>query len=207
MGHEPARRTSASTAQGSLAITAREQEYNGQPYTSGRIKTKGLFARDRGRFEARIKLPVGQGIWPAFWMLGVGHRPGGLARLRRDRHHGVPGPGTAGHRTAACTDRATRAAAAITSRHTIAQGGFDLGYHVFAVDWTPESITWYVDGYAYQTVTPADLPAGTDWVFDHPFFILLNVAVGGNWVGAPDSTTVFPQTMLVDYVRVYGPTS
>lgn len=75
-------------------------------------------------------------------------------------------------------------------------------FHVFGLEWEPDEIRWYVDGALYQTRTPEDLPPGTTWVFDHPFFILLNVAVGGGWPGYPDATTVFPQTMLVDYVRV-----
>jgi beta-glucanase (GH16 family) len=86
----------------------------------------------------------------------------------------------------------------------LAQGGFNLGFHIFTVDWNEESITWSVDGFTYHRVTPADLPSGTQWVFNRPFFILLNVAVGGRWVGAPDESTTFPQTMLVDWVRVYG---
>jgi beta-glucanase (GH16 family) len=76
-------------------------------------------------------------------------------------------------------------------------------FHVFAVEWEPAAIRFYVDGSLYATRTAADLPAGQRWVFDHPFFLLLNVAVGGSWPGSPDATTVFPQTMLVDYVRVY----
>jgi beta-glucanase (GH16 family) len=76
-------------------------------------------------------------------------------------------------------------------------------FHVFAVEWEPAAIRFYVDGNLYQTRTPADVPAGRKWVFDHPFFIVLNVAVGGNWPGNPDSTTSWPQSMLVDYVRVY----
>jgi beta-glucanase (GH16 family) len=76
-------------------------------------------------------------------------------------------------------------------------------FHVFTVEWEPTAIRWYVDGALYQTRGPSSLPAGTRWVFDHPFFIILNVAVGGNWPGAPDANTVFPQTMAIDYVRVY----
>jgi beta-glucanase (GH16 family) len=188
---------------GNLAITAREEDFAGQPYTSGRIKTKDLFEQAYGRFEARIKLPIGQGIWPAFWMLGadidelrwpqcgeidimeyLGHEP-------RELHGTLHGPGHYGN-------------AAMTRKHVLAQGGFNLGFHSFAVEWTPDSITWQVDGFTYYSVTPADLPAGATWVYNHPFFILLNVAVGGNWPGSPDETTEFPQTMLVDYVRVYG---
>ena len=76
-------------------------------------------------------------------------------------------------------------------------------FHTFAVEWEPNVIRWYVDGHNFHTLTPDKLPAGARWVFDHPFFILLNVAVGGRWPGDPDRTTVFPQTMTVDYVRVF----
>lgn len=188
---------------GHLAITALEEEFAGQPYTSGRIKTQGLFEQAYGRFEARIKLPVGQGIWPAFWMLGndiddvswpqcgeidimeyLGHEP-------RVLHGTIHGPGYSG-------------GSGIGQRHTLGQGGFHLGFHTFAIDWEPNSIKWEVDGFTYFIVTKSDLPGGAEWVFDHPYFILLNLAVGGNWPGSPDETTVFPQTMLVDHVRVYG---
>lgn len=190
--------------QGHLAITARAEEYDGQSYTSGRIKTQGLFERTRGRFEARIKLPASQGIWPAFWLLGadigqVGWPQCGEIDIMEYRgqeprvlHGSLHGPGYAGN-------------GALTRAHVLAQGGYDLGFHVFAVEWSGEAIVWFVDGYAYFTATPADLPPGAAWVFEHPFYIILNVAVGGRWVGAPDASTVFPQTMLVDYVRVYGP--
>ncbi len=188
---------------GNLAITARQESYGGQDYTSGRIKTKGLFEQTHGRFEARIKLPIGQGIWPAFWMLGadldnvgwpacgeidimeyLGHEP-------RVLHGTVHGPGHYGD-------------GAVSGSHILGQGGFHLGFHEFAIEWDKERITWFVDGFQYHTVGPTDLPAGSTWVYDHPFFMLLNLAVGGRWPGSPDETTVFPQTMLVDYVRVYG---
>ena len=80
---------------------------------------------------------------------------------------------------------------------------FADSFHTFAVEWEPNLVSFYCDGIPYETRTPADLPAGKTWVFNKPFFILLNLAVGGNWPGNPDETTVFPQTMLVDYVRVY----
>ena len=188
---------------GSLIITAREEEFEGQQYTSGRIKTKDLFEQTRGRFEARIKLPIGQGIWPAFWLLGadidqvgwpacgeidimeyLGHEP-------RAIYGSLHGPGHYGDD-------------AITRKHLLAQGGFNLGYHVFAVDWTEDAITWSVDGFVFHTVTPGDMPAGATWVYTKPFFIILNLAVGGRWPGPPNETTVFPQAMLIDYVRVYG---
>nr|MEE4269129.1 glycoside hydrolase family 16 protein [Candidatus Krumholzibacteria bacterium] len=189
--------------QGNLAITAREESFQGQDYTGGRIKTKGLFEQATGRFEARIKLPEGQGIWPAFWMLGhnidqvgwpacgeidimefLGHDP-------RTIYGTIHGPGHSGN-------------GAIGNSHSIGQGGFNLGFHVYAIEWETDRITWYVDGFKYHEVKKGEFPAGATWVYDHPFFMLLNVAVGGRWPGSPDETTQFPQTMLVDYVRVYG---
>ncbi len=192
--------------EGNLAITARREEFAGQGFTSGRIKTKDLFEQTRGRFEARIKLPLGQGIWPAFWLLGanidqVGWPACGEIDIMEYRgqeprtlHGSLHGPGHFG-------------GSAITGKHVLAQEGFNLGFHVFAVEWDESSITWLVDDHAYHTATPTDLPPGSTWVYDHPFFMILNVAVGGGWVGAPDQNTVFPQTMLVDYVRVYRPKS
>lgn len=188
---------------GHLAITARREDYLGQAYTAARLKTKGLFAQARGRFEARIKLPIGQGIWPAFWMLGDDFDGGNwpqcgeidVMEYRGQEPHvligSLHGPGYSGNN-------------AITHRHELAQGGFNLGFHVFRIDWDETGIVWSVDGYVYHSATPDDLPPGTEWVFDHPFFLLLNVAVGGRWVGDPDETTEFPQTMLVDWVRVHG---
>jgi beta-glucanase (GH16 family) len=86
----------------------------------------------------------------------------------------------------------------------VSSGNVADEFHVFAVEWEPKEIRFYVDGHLYETRTPADLPAGTRWVFDHPFFLILNVAVGGGWPGNPDASTKFPQEMLVDYVRVYS---
>ena len=189
--------------EGRLAITAREESYLGRDYTSARIKTEGLFERARGRFEARIKLPVGRGIWPAFWLLGadfetVGWPECGEIDIMEYRgqepsivHCSLHGPGYSG-------------GAALTRSYTLPSGAFDFDYHVFAIDWDEDGITWTVDGQPYQTIRPNDLPGGGRWVFNGPFFIILNVAVGGNYVGPPSETTAFPQTMLVDWVRVYG---
>lgn len=187
---------------GNLAITARREQYQGQPYTSGRIKTEGLFEQQEGRFEARIQLPSGRGLWPAFWMLGndfdqVGWPLCGEIDIMEYRgqeptvvHGTVHGPGYSGGN-------------AITGSFDLVGGRFDTGFHVFTVEWSDGTITWSVDGEGYHRVRRDDVPGA--WVFDHPFFILLNVAVGGTFVGPPDETTDFPQTMLVDWVRVYAP--
>ena len=185
---------------GNLAITARRESYMGSAFTSARIKTQGLFEQTYGRFEARIRMPWGPGIWPAFWLLGadietVGWPECGEIDIMEYRgqetstvHGSVHGPGYSGGQ-------------AITQRFDLTQARFDTDYHLFAVEWGGDYIDFYVDETLYQTITPDDLTG--NWVFNHPFFIILNVAVGGNYVGWPTSGTPFPQTMFVDYVRVY----
>lgn len=175
--------------------------YGNCDYTSGRILTKGTLERQYGRFEARIRIPKGQGLWPAFWMLGsnigttnwpicgeidilenIGKEP-------KTVHGTIHGPGYSG-------------ANGIGMPYSGDQD-FSNGFHVYALEWEPEEIRWYVDGNLYQTRTPKDLPEGSKWVYDHEFFIILNLAVGGGWPGNPNSSSVFPQSMKVDYVRVY----
>ena len=193
---------------GTLVIKAIKETYTGsdgvtRDYTSARLITKNRFTQTYGRFEARIKLPSGQGIWPAFWLLGsnidtvswpncgeidimenIGREPSII-------HGTFHGPGYSG-------------ANGIGAAYELPGGQrFADDYHTFSVEWEPNVIRFYVDGILYKTRTPADLPPGRTWVFDHPFFIILNVAVGGYWPGNPDATTAFPQTMRVDYVRVY----
>jgi len=185
---------------GNLAIIALAESYEGRAYTSARIKTAGLFEQRYGRFEARMKLPWGQGIWPAFWLLGaninsVGWPQCGEIDIMEYRgqepsrvYGSLHGPGYSGLES-------------ITQKFDLVNDRFDTGFHLFAVEWTANHIKWYVDGTLYQTVTPDDVE-GT-WVFDHPFYIILNLAVGGNYVGWPNEKTSFPQTMLIDWVRVY----
>lgn len=184
---------------GNLAIVARKESYMGQEYTSARIVTRDLYEPTHGWFAARIKLPAGQGIWPAFWLLGaniesVGWPTCGEIDIMEYRgqepgtvHGSLHGPGYSG-------------GAAITQRFDLGNGSFDKGFHVFAVEWTSNWIKWYVDDINYHLVKRGD--QNGDWVFDHPFYIILNVAVGGTFIGPPNASTVFPQTMLVDWVRV-----
>ncbi len=194
------RANSALDGQGHLVITAR-READGS-YTSARMTTQGKFQPQYGRVEARIQIPRGQGIWPAFWMLGgnlpgVGWPASGEIDVMENvgfephRVHGtVHGPGYSG-------------SAGITGMYQHPQGwSFADDFHTFAVDWKPGEITWFVDGQQFHRVTRASVGANA-WVFDQPFFLILNVAVGGQWPGYPDGTTSFPQQMKVDYVRVY----
>ena len=203
-----ARPQNAYQQDGNLVIKVMNEKYTdadgvARDYTSARLKTLGKFSQTYGRFEARIKIPRGQGIWPAFWMLGNDiDKPGWPACGEIDImenigkepalvHGTIHGPGYSG-------------ANSIGSPYNLAdKKPFADEFHVYAVEWEPNAIRFYVDKDLYATRTPADLPKGAKWVYDHPYFLLLNVAVGGGWPGNPDATSVFPQTMLVDYVRVY----
>src|SRR5882762_10447511 len=193
---------------GLLVIKTLKETFTGpdnitRNYTSARLLTKNKFSQAYGRFEARIKIPYGQGIWPAFWMLGDNIGTTGwptcgeidiMENIGKEPsivHGTFHGPGYSG-------GNGVSAAYTLTGSQK-----FSDDFHTFAVEWEPNVVRFYVDGLLYKTRTPADLPNGTSWVFDHPFFIILNVAVGGGWPGNPDSSTVFPQQMLVDYVRVY----
>ena len=185
---------------GNLVITARSESYAGSGFTSVRIKTKNLFEQSYGRFEARIKTPTGPGLWPAFWMLGsnIDATPWpqcGEIDIMEQRgqepfitHGSVHGPGYSG-------------ANAKTKAYALANGRFDTDYHIYAIEWGENYIDYFVDNFLYQRITPDDVTG--QWVYDHPFFIILNVAVGGNFVGFPTTGTPFPQSMYVDYVRVY----
>ena len=185
---------------GNLAITARYESFSGRAFTSARLNTKGIFAQAYGRFEARIKMPWGPGIWPAFWTLGsnideVTWPQCGEIDIMEYRgqqphlvHGSLHGPGYSG-------------GAAITKSFGFTNNRFDVDFHVFAIEWGEDYIDYYVDDALYQRIKPEDVPG--EWVYNEPFFIILNVAVGGNYVGFPTTQTPFPQTMLVDYVKVY----
>jgi beta-glucanase (GH16 family) len=194
----------AQDGQGHLVITALAETYTGsggtRSYTSARLNTAGRYEPTHGKFEARLRIPRGKGLWPAFWLLGanIGSVPWpGCGEIDIMENVGdqpntvvgsMHGPGFFG---------ATPKNAAYSISAPFADD-----FHVFGLDWQENSIRWYVDENLYQSRTPADLGAGQTWVFEHSFFIILNVAVGGDWPGSPNASTTFPQTMAVDYVRV-----
>ncbi len=197
------RLTNSSIQSGNLQITALRENYLGNLYTSARIQTKRKFTQLYGRYEARIKIPAGKGVWPAFWMIGdnidtVGWPACGEIDIMEHINHDAPIVGTV-HMPSPAGD------ASIGANYFL-PGGIDYSadFHLFAVEWEQDVVRFYVDDMLYQTVTRADLLPNQRWVFDHPYFIALNVAVGGAWPGYPDNTSVFPATMLVDYVRVYA---
>jgi beta-glucanase (GH16 family) len=185
---------------GVLVIQAFKEEYESREYTSGELTTRTTFDQLYGRFEGRIQIPYGQGLWPAFWMLSnTGGWPYGgeidimenIGKEPNIIHATMHGPGYSGAR-------------GIGGPFALPEGQrFADDFHLFAIEWEPNVIRWYVDDQLYKTNTPADLPKGAEWVYDHAFYLILNVAVGGGWPGNPDDTTVFPQTMKVDFVRVY----
>jgi beta-glucanase (GH16 family) len=153
--------------------------------------------------EARIKIPKGRGIWPAFWMLGEGADKEGwpacgeidimenIGKEPRIIHGSVHGPGYSGGQD-------------ITAQIELpVPGALADDFHVYALDWSPDRLVFSFDGRVYQTVRHTSLPPNGEWVFDKQMFLLLNVAVGGDWPGNPDATTRFPEEMVVDYVRVY----
>ncbi|NEC67830.1 glycoside hydrolase family 16 protein [Streptomyces sp. SID9727] len=201
-------KNAALDGQGHLVITARKENpanyqcwYGTCQYTSARLNTSGKFTQAYGHVEARMKIPRGQGMWPAFWMLGndigqVGWPNSGEIDIMENVgfepstvHGTLHGPGYSG-------------SGGIGAGYTLPNGqAFADAFHTFAVDWAPDSITWSVDGNVYQHRTPADTN-GNAWAFNKPFFLILNLAVGGYWPGDPDGSTAFPNQLVVDHVRV-----
>jgi len=176
---------------------------SGGGYTSARLKTQAKFQLQYGRLEARIKIPAGQGLWPAFWLLGsnitdVGWPACGeidvmenIGREPATIHGTLHGPGYAGDST-------------LTGTQTLPAGAwFADDFHVYAVSWSPNQVQFLIDGQAYYTAAMAGLPLQMQAAFQRPFFVLLNLAVGGGWPGNPDGTTPFPSDMLVDNIRLY----
>ena len=193
---------SALDGQGHLLITARKEAYNGRNYTSAKFTSAGLFSQEYGRFEARIKLPAGRGLWPAFWALGsnmnnVGWPTCGeidimetIGTQLTTNRGSLHGPGYSGDNP-------------LTAQyHLMGDTDFSQDYHVFAIEWAENVVRFYVDDMLYETRTPQDL-GGKRWVYDHDFYLIMNVAVGGKFPGDPDDS-IFPRTMSIDYVRVYS---
>ena len=175
-------------------------------YTSARIKTLGKFSQQYGRFEARIQIPEGQGIWPAFWMMGDNiNTVNWPACGEIDVMENIGKEPTINHGSMHMPASGSTSDDQLTGMYTLS-GGAKLGdaFHTYAIEWSSSQVAFYVDDMLYETQTK-QAATGRTWEFDHPFFILLNVAVGGTWPGSPDSSTVFPQTMKVDWVRAYQP--
>ena len=198
------RTNNAYVAGGFLHIVAQQESYGGQSYTSARMKSQGLFSCKYGRLEWRAQLPGGAGFWPALWLLGtnitsIGWPSCGEIDVMENNGavlNNVQGSLHSG------TDE--------TASYTLPNGGSVTNFHTYTLDWSTNAILYYVDGHLYQT----QIGWGTSVVgqsfpfpFNQPFFILMNLAIGGNYVGSPNGTSVFPAQMQVDYVRIYAQTS
>lgn len=185
---------------GKLVIEAKDEGFGGRSYTSARIITQNKQSFQYGRIDIRAQLPEGQGIWPALWMLGDNFATSGwpscgeIDIMELVGHLPSTVYGTA-HWSSASNQHAEYG-----GNRTLTSGKFIDEYHVFSIIWDAQSIKWYLDDIPYHTldITPSHLSE-----MKAPFFFIFNVAVGGNWPGSPDATTVFPQRMIVDYVRVF----
>ena len=188
--------------EGKLVIEAKQESFDGSSYTSTRMITKGKQSFQYGRIDVRAKLPFGQGLWPAIWMLGdnidqvgwpncgeidimelVGHEP--------ETVHGTVHWGDENGNRAQFGDS-----------FSLRSGIFNDEFHVFSIVWEENSIIWYTDDIQYHVINTSSTDLDE---FRNSFFFILNVAVGGNWPGNPDGTTTFPQKMAVDYIRVFQP--
>lgn len=193
---------------GNLVISARAESvgystcwYGACAYTSARLTTLGKFSQAYGHFEARMKIPPGQGLWPAFWMMGSDINTAGypncgeidvmeaIGSAPSSVYGSAHGPGFSG--------------ADISGGYTLPSGVLSSDYHVYAVDWMPGQLRYSIDGVPYETITQSMLTSSETWEFNKAFFLLLNLAVGGNWPGSPDASTSFPANLYIDYVRVY----
>jgi beta-glucanase (GH16 family) len=188
---------------GNLEIVARRESFGRNNFTSARMLTNNKLEVQYGRIEARIKLPSGKGVWPAFWMLGAGFPEEvwpGVGEIDvmefcgdepRVVHGSLHGPGYS-------------AGEALTSRYfgAVNEPGFNEGFNRYSIEWDPTRISWYVNDDLYQTITAGQVQSRGEWVFGGPFFLILNTAIGGTFCGNPDASTPFPQTMAVDYIRV-----
>ncbi len=189
------RADNATINNGNLLIMAKSESYGGKSYTSARLKSQDLKSFTYGKIEARIKLPLGKGLWPAFWMLGNSITQVGWPKCGEIDIMEHINTETLAHGTMHWFNTAYSSYGGPTPTCDVTQ------YHVYSIQWDASAIKWYLDGVKYWEGNIANNINGTD-EFHLPFFILLNFAVGGNWPGNPDGTTPFPDTMFVDYVRV-----
>lgn len=198
------RKENARVENGNLIIEARKEPYQGNAYTSARLLTQNTATWTYGKFEIRAKIPAGRGTWPAIWMLGKNISSAGWPKCGEIdimEHVGFdPGQvhGTV-HTEAYNHNKGTQKG----QQTTVSTAMSD--FHIYAVDWTADQIDFLVDGTVYYTVTRAALGSDTaQWPFVQPFFLILNVAVGGGWGGQKGvDETIWPRRMEVDYVRVY----
>jgi beta-glucanase (GH16 family) len=194
---------------GHLMITARHEDSSGRAFTSARLTTRGKFEQLYGRFEARLRLPPGRGMWPAFWLLGADAGDGSTDKPvgwpERGEIDVVEGRGAQPWRVsgAAHGPGYSGGNALIAGFEAAGRADLTADFHDFAVEWDPGELRFFVDGQQYHTVRSTRLPTTGRWVFDHAFFLILNLAVGGNFGGPPDASTVFPAALVADHVRVY----
>lgn len=198
----------ATDGEGHLVITAIKQpghqcvDGRTNDYTSARITTQGLHTFEYGRLEVRAQVPTGVGTWPAFWALGDDHDTVGWPRsgeIDVMEHVGRAPTEAIGAVHAAAHDGSHFY---LSERHDVGTQ-LGAGFHTYAVDWDEDSITWSVDDEEFQTITREEVEEQGPWVFDHPFYLLLNLAIGGNLGGEVPATTPFPQSYVVDHVRIY----
>lgn len=203
-----ARTNNVRVADGCLHLIAQKESYNGFHYTSARLKTQNLFSWKYGRFEWRAQLPAGVGFWPALWMLGTNITDvgwPGCGEVDVVENKGSD-PGTVQGSLHSGSDE--------TGYYHFPPGAAATDFHTYTLDWTSNTFLFYVDGQLYQRQTGWGSATANAYPFpfDQPFFLILNLAVGGNYLGNPDLTTIdtgttFPGEMLVDYVRIYRPTA
>jgi beta-glucanase (GH16 family) len=182
-------------------------------WTSARLKTQGLHEFRYGRIEASMRLPVGTGLWPAFWMLGTNFTTVGWPGCGEiDIMENVPAAAPGGQGLGPSMIQSTlhgagySGASGLGQRHSFSNGGrVDTAFHTYGAIWSPQMVQFYVDDphNVFFVRTASDIPAGAQWGFDHDFFVIMNLAVGGDWPGPPDATTPSPSRVLVDHVRLY----
>lgn len=194
------RTDNANVGNGVLTITARKEDFGGRNYTSARITTQNKFDFKYGKIEARIKLPYGQGIWPAFWMLGANFGSAGWPSCGEIDIMEMVGGTNNDNTTHSTLHWDNNGHQSYGESYTLPSGILADDFHVFSLEWDEQKITSYIDDIQYFVI---DISPSFLSEFHNDFFIIMNVAVGGVWPGSPNASTVFPQTMQVDYVRVY----